>query len=276
MNKNPFTANRVINQLQITGAVVLVFFIFALSGCDSTAPKVQKGMKAYLEAKYGIEFLVGPPYVEGDMGNAHYIAKAMPKGQPGIIFIVTDQSKLHEAGEPGDYGDYYPREKFNYMGTQAVKKKKREVYGESVDMNVSYQFSGGRIDQLNLDFDEVFKKNPDSIISLDIEIFMDGSQFNKEVEAAKAYMMLKAFILDNKSKGYHFRMIFIDKTDKQDYLANKDLYDKRTHPNIRYSDEHQEEINSKRVLGCFRLRPSSDKPIKINNSSDLIRLSEYQ
>jgi len=273
MNRNPFNTKKVTNQLQIAGAVVVVFFMFALSGCDSRAPKVQKGMKAYLEKKYGIEFLVGPPYVEGDMGNAHYIAKAMPKGQTGIIFIVKDQSKLDKAGEPGDYGDYYPREKFNYMGTQAVKKKMREIYGESVDMNVSYQFSGGRINQLNLDFDEVFKKNPDSIISLRIEIFMDSSQLNKEAEVAKAYNILKAYVLDNRSKRYYFNLILLDNADKKDYLADSDPYIKKTikkfDPEARYPEPYASVINSKRVPGCFRLWSSQEEPVTIRSSKDL-------
>jgi|WetSurMetagenome_2_1015567.scaffolds.fasta_scaffold41005_2 hypothetical protein len=256
--------------------ITLALLMFILSGCDSRAPKVQKGMKAYLEAKYGIEFLVGPPYVEGDMGNAHYIAKAMPKGQPGIIFIVRDQSKLDKAGEPGDYGDYYLNEKWNYQGKVAIEKKMKEIYGESVDMKVSYDFGGGGYAQKDLDFEQVFeirKNRSKASINLNIEIFMDSSQFNKEVEVEKAYKILKMFVIDFGSKSYSFDAIFIDKVDKKDYLANSDPYIKKTikkfDPEARYPEPYASVINSKRVPGCFRLWSSQEEPVTIRSSKDL-------
>jgi hypothetical protein len=259
--------------------IVIALLTIIMFGCDDRPQKVQQGMKKYLQDRYGIEFVVGQPYVTGSMDTEHYQAKAYPKGQPEIKFTVDEMSRLHEASKeynPDYFRDYYLEAKWDYQGVQAIEKKMRAVYGESVDMKVSYRFSGGRFDQMNLDFDKVFKTNPGSIISLEIVVFMDGSQFNNEAEAAKAFAILKTFILDNKSKHYHFDVIFIDNADKQDYLSHKDLYLKRTYPDIRYSEAYQKDINSKRVLGCFRLRPSTEEPITIKNSGDLIRLSEYK
>jgi hypothetical protein len=278
MNSNSFNRSRVDKMLQIAGTISLVFFLLALSGCDDRPQKVQQGMKAYLQDRYGIEFVVGQPYVTGSMDTAHYQSKAHPKGQPEIKFNVDEMSRLDEAGKeykPEYYRDYYLEAKWDYQGEQAIEKKMREIYGASVDMKVSYRFSGGRFEQMNWDFDKVFKANPNSIISLNIEIFMDGSKFNNETEAAKAYAILKAFILDNKSKEYFFDVIFLDKADKQDYLANSDLYVKKTilkyHPKTSYSNKYKKEINAKRVLGCFRMGSSSEKPVKINSVSDLMK-----
>jgi|GEM_PF-5889429 len=263
---------------KIIACAFISLLVLGLSGCDNRPQKVQQGMKAYLQDRYGIEFVVGQPYVTGSMDTAHYQAKAYPKGQPGIKFNVDEMSRLDEAGKeynPEYFRDYYQRAKFNYLGTQALEKKMREIYGESVDMKVKYEFSGGRFDQMNWDFDKVFKANPNSIISLNIEIFMDGSQFNNETEAAKAYAIFKSFVLDNKSNDYFFDVIFIDKADKQDYLANSDLYVEKTilifHPERSYSDKYKKEINAKRVLGCFRIGSPLKKPVRINSGSDLLK-----
>jgi hypothetical protein len=264
--------------LKIIAFLFISLLMFTLFGCDDKTQKVQQGMKTYLQDRYNIEFVVGQPYVTGSMDTAHYQAKAYPKGQPEIKFVVDEMSRLHEAGKeykPEYFRDYYLEAKWDYQGVQAIEKKMREVYGESVDMKVSYRFSGGRFDQMNLDFDKVFKTNPGSIISLSIVVFMDGSQFNIKSEADKVYTILKSFVLDNASKNYFFDVMFLDKADKQDYLANSDLYVEKTilkfHPDSGYSEKHEKEINSKRVLGCFRLRSTSEKPVTINSVSNLMK-----
>jgi hypothetical protein len=266
--------------LKIIAFLFISLLMFTLFGCDDRPQKVQQGMKTYLQDRYGIEFVVGQPYVTGSMDTAHYQAKAHPKGQPEIKFTVDEMSRVNEAGneyKPEYFRDYYLKEKWNYQGSQAIEKKMREIYGESVDMKITYDFGKGGYAHRDLDFDQLFKQRLNSIISLRIELFIDSTQFNNETEAAKAFAILKTFILDNKSKHYHFDVIFIDKADKKDYLADKDPYSKKTSkkafPEVRYSDKYEEVINSKRVPGCFRLYSTSEKPLKINSSSDLIIFS---
>jgi hypothetical protein len=266
--------------LKLIACILISLLLLVLAGCDDRPQKVQQGMKTYLQDRYGIEFVVGLPYVTGSMDTAHYQAKAYPKWQPEIKFVVDEMSRLHEAGKeynPEYFRDYYLKEKWNYQGSKAIEKKMRELYGESVDMRVSYDFGRGGYAHRELDFDQLFKQRLNSTISLRIELFIDSTEFNNETEAAKAFAILKTFILDNKSKHYHFDVIFIDKADKQDYLSNKDPYSKKTSkkafPEVRYSDKYEEVINSKRVPGCFRLYSTSEKPLKLNSSSDLIRFS---
>jgi hypothetical protein len=272
-------ANSIMN-LRVITCILMSLFLFGLSGCDDRPQKVQQGMKTYLQDRYGIEFVVGQPYVTGSMDTAHYQAKAYPKGQPEIKFTVDEMSRLHEASKeynPDYFRDYYLKAKWNYQGTKAIEIKMREIYGESVDMRVNYDFSGGGYANRNLDFEKVFEKskNSGSHIYLNYVIFMDETQFNKETEASKSYSIIKPFVLDNKGADYTISILYIAKALKEDYLANPTPYFDKAINKI-YQGNKEKKILCHFWLRAFPPAYENLKPREIRSSEDIIKFSEYQ
>lgn len=264
--------------LKVIVCVSLAFALLLLGGCFASGgktQKVQQGMAAYLHDRYGIEFDVGKPYVTGSMSTAHYQAKVHPKEQPEIEFLVNDQSSLEDAGS-GKYADYYLEAKWSYQGKQEVEKKLRKVYGEGADFRVvSYEFGGGSYVLKDLDYVQVFEKtHAEGNINIDYDIYMESTQFNKEIEAQKAYHIFKSFILDYGTSRYYFSVTYIDKSFKQDYLENSKPYIDKwrvLHRGVHFSDKYEKEIEDKNLLGRISIGPKPSETIVINRENDLVK-----
>lgn len=247
--------------------ILLAMVLVILGGCSlpgGKAEKVRQGMTAYLQDRYGLEFEVGKPYVTGSMSTAHYQAKAHPKGQPPMEFLVNDESSLENAGS-GNYSEYYLEAKWSYQGKQEVEKKLREVYGEGADFNISnYEFVGDSAFK-DLDYAQVFEKSHGrGLIHLHYDVFMNGAHFNKEAETIKAYQIMKSLVLDF-GGGYSFSVTYIDKAFKQDYLTKP-----RDYIGLDKAYQGGELLNFLQV-GYI----SSSKPIAINSGSDLVEFLKY-
>lgn len=223
--------------------------------------KVQQSMTAYLNGKYGMEFEVNSPYITGSMRTSHYQAKAYPKGHPEFEFLVDGD--VYSERMNGKYNDYYLKAKWSYQGKQEVEKKLREVYGESVDFNISMYLLIGSFALKDLNYAEVFKKNHgNGRAELHYDVFMDGAQFNKEVEAEKAYKILKSFILDYGSDVDNFSVTYIDKNFRQDYL-DQESHGKHIGVNTLYQQG--------KLINFLRAKYSS----VVNSDSELVQFFNY-
>lgn len=221
--------------------------------------QVQESMVVYLNSKYGMEFEVNSPYITGSMRTSHYQAKVHPKSQPEIEFLINGD--VYSERMNGKYTESYPTAKWSYQGKQEVEKKLREVYGENGDFNISaYEFHAN-VALRDLDYAQVFEKGGVSI-ELHYEIFIDSAKFDKEVEAGKAYQILKSLILDNKSTSYEFSVRYIDKALKQDY---QDQEKSGRHCGI---DELHEQ---KKLLNFLQ----SDYKSVVNNDRELVKFLKY-
>lgn len=228
------------------------------------AENARKSMVASLQEHYGLEFEVGKPYQTGSFRT--YEALAYPKGQPAIKFKVKQGY------------DNYLLIKWNYQGKMEVEKKLRAIYGEQADFRISscsFFFGDAYKD---LDFTQALEKtrgNDKTKTELSYDVFIDGFQFKQDEEAKKAFEVIKTFVLDHDKDHFNFSVVYIDKADKQDFLANSKpyyrnwsflYYDKLTKRN-----KYEQEIEGKNMLGYLRVFPSSSKPAVINDASDLIK-----
>lgn len=206
-------------------SMMLAVLLIIMGGCSvmkSEKEQVQQSMADYLKSKYGIEFEVGVPYMTGSMGTAHYQAKAHPKGQPEIEFLINGDN--YDLRMNGKYDENYLKVKWSYQGKQEVEKKLREVYGEGADINISSYYLGMKnsYQYKDLDFAQVFEQSHGlGVIELHYEVFIGKDQFNKEVEAKMAYQILKPFVLDFGSSACSFSVTYIDKAFKQVYLDDE-------------------------------------------------------
>jgi|WetSurMetagenome_2_1015567.scaffolds.fasta_scaffold00033_71 hypothetical protein len=275
--------------LKIRGYVIVAFALMAalllvLCGCEDKEEKIRQGMKAYLEDRYGIEFVVGKLYISGDGGAARYRAKTHPKGNPQIEFVVEDKENMEKSG-PVEYGDWYLNEKWNYQGKLEVEKKIKEIYGANASFVVNrYVFGGGGYKHRDLDHNQVLEEirgERRSSGHLEYTIFVDEASFNKEEEAQKAYAILKAFYLDYGFTDSSFFVTFIDKADMKDYLSNPKPYEDQANRNFfeQSGFRHQYPLpNPKRILGRFMFAPDLNDQIyqKVKSGSDIIKYSKYQ
>jgi hypothetical protein len=262
----------------------MVAIVFALSGCDDKEYKIRQGMKAYLEDRYGIEFVVGKPYISGDGGAARYEAKAYPKGKPQIEFHISDKENMEKSG-PVEYRDWYLNKKWNYQGKLEVEKKIREIYGADAYFFVDkYVFGGGGYMHRGLDHNQVIEEvrgDRRARGHLAYTVFVDESSFNKEEEAQKAYAVLKAFFLDYGFTDSSFFVTFIDKADMKDYLSNPKPYKDQASRNcdIQMGFKPQYPLpNPKKILGRFMFAPDLNDSIyqKVKSGSDIIKYSKYR
>jgi hypothetical protein len=274
MNNSPDIKSKRARVLKVVAYIILTILVIELGGCsifDGKGKEVQRGMAVYLQEKYGMEFEVEMPYVIGDYSLAHYQAKAHPKGQSQPEFLVNDRSSLDEAGFIGKYDDYYMEKKWNYQGRMEIEKKIREIYGETADFTVRYGFGGGSYALKDLDYTQVVEigksRGNNGTSDLSCDVFMDGAQFNKEAEAEKAYKLLKPLIFDLGNR-YNVYILYIDKSDKDDYQKNSKLYHDKT-----YNHEYLAN-KDKKILGYFRISCSPEKTSIINSGSDIIKFSE--
>lgn len=256
---------------KVVACIFLAIALLVLGGCSGDeTKKVQQGMTAYLQERYGIEFEVEKPYITGGGDASHYQAKAHPKEQREPIFLVNGDS--YPVRLNGKYDDDYLKKKWDYQGKLEIEKKIREIYGESADYAVSYSFGGGSYVLKDLDYSQVFEASKNSKINstsaILYDVFIDGAQFNKEKEAEKVYKLLKPYIFDF-SNNYNVYITYIDKSDKEDYLKNTKLYSDKAYRNIYSANK------DKKILGYFCLRSTKEKPYIINSGSDIIKFSEY-
>ena len=253
--------------LKLITLLTLVLAVMMLPGClGQKQEQVRKEMTAYLNERYGLEFVVGKPYLTGSGLTTHYEAVAYPKGQPEIKFKVGQD---YNTGDPKKYVDYsYLLAKWAYQAQIEIAKKIRQVYGEGVDFRISCEYRFGDYTLKDLDFAEVFDKTRgNGSIYLHYALFVDGAQFNKKAEAEKAYEIMKPFVLDYGGTHYTFITVYIDKTFKQEFLE------------IRYNYQSDRELSKlfkeKKLLGYLRVNPTVSEHIEINDGNDLAEFFEY-
>lgn len=264
-------------KLTMFAGILLGMVLIMMSGCSKTSAtteQVRQGMTAYLNDRYSMEFEVDTPAIVGDGNGAIHRAKAHPKGQPEIQFLVSDWMSVnkHQIPDPTKrYSDNYLDEKWFYQGEQEIAKKLREVYGPEVDFCMgTYEFTCGGYALKDLDYGEVFEKSHGKgRVFLSYVIFMDSAQFNKATEAEKVYKILKPFVVDYGTEDYVVSVKYIDKADKRDYLSNPDPYNDKARKQD-YSGN-----KDKKIIENFWIRSSAAKPLALNSSSDIIKFSEY-
>ena len=252
--------------LKLITLLTLVLAVMMLPGClGQKQEQVRKEMTAYLNERYGLEFVVGKPYLTGSGLTTHYEAIAYPKGQPEIKFEVYQN---YNTGDPKDYGDNYLLKKWSYQGKLEIAKKLRQVYGESVDFRIVYRFGDPDYAFKDLDFAEAFKKSRGKgQFYLFYDLFVDGTQINKLAEAEKAYKIMKPFVLDYGGAYYDFAVVYINKAYKQEYLENMDKYQN--------DGEYRKLFNERKTLGYLLVRQSPLAHIEVSKGSDLVKYFEY-
>jgi len=281
MKSHPNRTNRSII-VKFIACIFISLLLLVVCGCEDKEKKIREGMRAYLENRYGIEFVIDKLYINGDGGAARYEAKAHPKGQPKIQFVISDKENMEKSG-PVEYRDSYLTTKWSYQGKLAAEKKIKEVYGPNTDFVVEYIFRGGWYKHKDMDYSQVMEqiRNAGARDDLEYVVFVDGSKFSIEEEALKAYKILKAFIIDYGFERAWFQVTYIDKADMKDYLSNPKAYEDQASRNYHIQTGFRPQYplpTPKKILGRFMFAPISDSPIyhKINSGRDIIKYSKYQ
>jgi hypothetical protein len=285
---NPLYANNDMKNKISRGiiSILLAITLFILSGCATFNYKqhneeVKQHMETYLKNRYGIDFEVNPHLFVSTFSSDKecWEADAHPVKQPEIQFKVNDSKGAkyidYEHSDDDFYSDNYLDAKWSYQAKQEIEKKLREVYGPNVDFNLrKYTFGGGRNLFKDLDFDQVFEKaHGHGVVDIDYDIFMDGAQFDKAVEAKKAYQIVKRFVLDFDSDSCSINIQYIDKASQQDYLSNSKPYTDNwlaQHGSTDYSPKYKEEIKNKKLLNSLRWNRTSHS-VDIKNDSTLVK-----
>jgi hypothetical protein len=274
--------------------VIITFFLIStlllvLSGCDNRSPKIHKLMYDYLHERYGMEFVVGQLRAAGDIASAGCEAKAYPKGQPHLEFEVDYQNNCFRGEIKKDQlRDNFLSKRWSYQGKLEIEKKIREVYGDSAEFVVEYDIGGGDYKDRDLGYWQMMEqiRGTSGVAErLYYTVFVDGENFNKEKEAGKAYQILKTFVLDYGFTDPAFIVTFIDKVDKQDYLAASKKYEDQLFRNLSEQKGFRHEYrppNQPKILGCFMLRPLIKLDVgdqmyrKIKSGKDIIKYSKYK
>jgi hypothetical protein len=271
--------------LRVIACVFISVLLLVLSGCDNRSPKIHKLMSDYLRDRYGMEFVVGQLRADGDIPSAGCEAKAYPKGQPHLEFEVDYQNNCFR-GEitRNELKDNFLSIRWSYQGKLEIEKKIREVYGKSAEFVIAKYFIGGaEYEDRDLGYWQMMEKLRGTRGGgrLYYTVFLDGTTFDKEEEAIKTYQILKRFILDYRFTKTAFIVTFIDKANKQDYLANTAVYEKQLFRNL--SEQHGSDYANppkypKKIVGCFMFRPNvGDQMYRtIKGGKDIIKLSEYK
>jgi hypothetical protein len=283
MRKHIYTSGKIMIFI-VFALALMVTIVFVLSGCEDKEEKIRQGMKAYLEDRYGIEFVVGKPYISGDGGAARYEAKAYPKGKPQIEFHISDKENMEKSG-PVEYNDWYLQAKWNYQGKLEVEMKIKEIYGADANFFVDkYVFGGGGYRHKDLDHNRVMGESRGDKSArgrLEYTVFVDEASFNKEEEAHKAFAILESLFLDYGFVESSFFVTFIDRADMKDYLSNPKPYKdqaSRNHDIQRGFRPQYPLPNPKKILGRFMFAPRLNDPIyqKVKSGNDIIKYSRYQ
>jgi hypothetical protein len=274
--------------LRVIVCVFISVLLLVLSGCDNRSPKIHKLMSDYLRDRYSMEFVVGQLRADGDISSAGCEAKAYPKGQPHLEFTVHYQNNCFRGEITRDeLKDNFLAKRWSFQGKLEIEKKIREVYGESAEFVVDYDIDGIGNEHRDLDYWQMMEKKRETkrgikgIGELYYTLFVDGTQFSKEVEAKKAYQIMKTYILDYGFTDTKFIVTFIDKANKQDYLTNTAVYEKQLFRNLfaqhRVFDANPL-ANQKKIVGCFMFRPNVGEQMyrKVKGGKDIIKLSEYK
>jgi hypothetical protein len=268
------------NLLRIVVCVFMAVLLLVLSGCDNRSPKIHKLMSDYLRDRYGMEFVVGQLRARGDVPSTGCAAKAYPKDQLHLEFTVHYQNNCYQGEITRDeLRDNFLSIRWSYQGKLEIEKKIREVYGDSAQFVVNYDIGGGDYKDRDLDYWQMMEQIHGTRGIMDelyYTVFVDGAKFNKEEEAKKAHQILKTFVLDYRFTDTRFRVIYIDKADKQDYLSNTKPYIDQFVRNSNEqhgSDYANPPTNPKKIVGCFMFVD----PIyhKIKSHKDIVKYSKY-
>ena len=249
---------------------LLTIIGFILGGCSMSNGKteqVQKGMEEYLKKTYDKEFVVGEPYLSGNEGFGYiYQTKAYPKGQPELEFFVEG-----DRSNTGVYIDGYLQVLWTYQGRHELEKALREVYGDNfiVD-NYEFRYNQKKFKDLNY-LEVIGKSNGNATIMISYNIFSD--EFNKEIEAEKAYRIMKAFLLDYKINKYDFTVVNFKKAFRDEFEANGNNHGRDKDGQVKSFDMLHQEKTLINALLPYHLEETH--PIVINNSKDLIKWYKY-
>ena len=246
--------------------LTLIVLAFMLGGCgeDSKTQEVKQGMEAYLKRNYEMEFEVGKPYLTGNKGFGYfYQVKAFPKGKPELEFFVEG-----DKSNSGVYVDNYLQVLWTSQGRKEVEAKIREVYGKDIDFILHYNFAYHNKNFKDLDHSEVLAKcNGRAYIEISFDIFGD-TQIDKELEAQKAFQVMKPYLLDNNIARYHFNVIFLAKDFKEEYFRNP--------PNDSYGKSFDELYKEKKLINFLKTyNLEQTHPIEVKDSKDLIQWFKY-
>lgn len=256
--------------VQRRSLVVFLLLCFILSGCsmsDGKAKQVQQGMTKYLKSTYNKEFVVQEPYLTGNEGEGYfYQAKAYPKGKPELEFFVEGDKY-----NSGPYIDGYLQVLWTYQGKQKLEKALRQVYGDSFYID-NYEFRYNQKKFKDLNYPEVIGKcNGNATIFLAYYIFSD--QFNKEIEAEKAYKIMKPFLLDYGINKYNITVLYFTKGFEDEFKLNGNDYGQDKDGERKTYDMLHREKKLTNAFLTYHLKDTH--PIKVEKSRDLIRWFKY-
>lgn len=255
----------IVISILIIAACTFAFIIygsFKLIGGSSISnqksEQLKQEMNEHLNKKYGMEFeFVQRPKLVGNEGFGYntYQAKAIPKGQPELEFIVAGDKST-----PGVYVDYYLKSKWSNEGKNEIEKTIKEVYGSETDFILKYEFNFNDKEFKDLSHMQVLDKcKPYVIITYDI--FSD-EKFDKNKEAEKAYKTMKPYLYDNKINNYMFIISFYSKEYKQKYIALNGRLDEKSWDTL-----HNE--------GLYINYLNIDGHVEIKNAIDLVQYFKY-
>lgn len=240
----------------------IITMLIQITGCGSTSradrDEKRRNMKAYLENKYGEEFVVGPLSVVWDVkyGEQGYKAIAYPKSNEELKFEIWSS-----------FFEKYSLILRSYQAEKAISETLKEIYGE--DLPVIASVSASDEVPAKLGFYEAITEYGENVsLKVGYSVFI-AAELDKEKEAEKAYKVFKKYILDNKIAPYSFNITYFKNQYKEEIVERTEKVKKGSRNAINFTELYEEG----KLINIFHL--STLQTPDVNSLEDVMSCFDY-